>query len=518
MVYIRLIYLCTGEVEIVMPNLYSTLLLGTLSAAATAKQAPYLVNITAGHILPGIGGVGGEVICRRTVDSPDCSVKPRQLVDARDFAVDPTGRYLYVATYGINYIGQCFEEDCKNLPTHDNSSRLVAFDMKYPNSDPVTLSFCGPWQAVEYDAARDQVVALRHPKLKSDEHGTHVGVEVVAFDAKFPVRSKHIFVTQSFVFSGSHNTPLLDSHPQTLQFRNILFCTLFIQFKPGVDDVSKECFLDVPLGDDIKTCGCAMGYDPKNLNGRVIARKGLKADFDYPAATMELLGDSVVIGDQNNYCVVSFPLDGSAGATQAGTPVAGTCGESCHEQGCASIGSPSVPAGKKLGDGNRGLDLTYELFKTRNGRLLLHDMNTETIDYGKQPKAKTMYKTIPVEPRGSSVYLSPVIDPNSGDMLLVEKFSLSIQRLTYGMNEGYGNATVTLNPQMLQGYFLDISVHGSTVMTPIQGVPRKFVFLPKTGQRGSGIGGSKAKALVLVSVALRMGGGILDNVFLELDI
>ena len=100
----------------------------------------------------------------------------------------------------------------------------------------------------------------------------------------------------------------------------------------------------------------------------------------------------------------------------------------------------------------------------------------------------------------------------------MEKFSLDVQRLTHNGKEGYGNATVSLKKQSLEGYFLDISVHGSTVMTPIQGVPRKIVFLPQKDQRGINEGSSKAKALVLVSVAYRLGSEYLDSVFLELDI
>ena len=170
-----------------MPPLLDTLLTA-LAAAASARQAPYLVNISTGKVLPGIGGVGGETDCRRTVNDPSCATNARQLVGARDFAMDPNGRYLFVATAGLDSIGECGEDTCRNVPVHDNSSRLIAYDMKYPQSAPITLSFCGPWQAVEYDAKNQQVVALRHPNLKTNDHGTHIGVEVVAFDAKLPVR------------------------------------------------------------------------------------------------------------------------------------------------------------------------------------------------------------------------------------------------------------------------------------------------------------------------------------------
>ena len=138
---------------------------------------------------------------------------------------------------------------------------------------------------------------------------------------------------------------------------------------------------------------------------------------------MTLLDGRILIGDQNNFCVVAFPLDGSASKTTKGEPVAGTCGHSCSSQGCASVGSLPVKAGKKLGDGSYGTDLVYELLKSLDGRLLLHDMNTETIDYGKAPKAKTEYLTVPIDPGVSFVFFRPTFEPASKDLLVLEAFS-----------------------------------------------------------------------------------------------
>ena len=262
----------------------------------------------------------------------NCSTSPRQIIGAADFALDPTGRHLYIATHGLDYIGDCDGPECK-IAVHDNSSRLVKYDLQNPAAEPVTLSYCGPWTAVEYDAKRKQVVALRHVNLKSDFHGTHYAAEVVAFDAAT---------------------------------------------KPAGDSHSKKCYNKVPLGSKPGTCACAFGFDPDNLNGRVIGRQGLNHDGLEPPSTMVLLGNSVLVGDQNQYCVVSFPLDGSAGSKTPGTPVAGTCGKSCGSQGCADIGSKSVPAGKRLGEGGQP-SLAYVMFTTPDGKLLLQDMNKRIV-------------------------------------------------------------------------------------------------------------------------------------------
>merc|ERR1711934_1028805 len=153
-----------------------------------------LLNVSAGRLIPGLGGIGGDQKCDRFFN-PDCSALPRQMVYAVDYAMDPTGRHLYVATRGINYVGECDQEGkiappCKSVAIHDNTSRLIYYDLE-TRDEPVTLSYCGPWNAVEYDAHRQQVIALRNVNLKSDFHGTHYASEVVAFNvAKGPVPAK----------------------------------------------------------------------------------------------------------------------------------------------------------------------------------------------------------------------------------------------------------------------------------------------------------------------------------------
>lgn len=445
-------------------SVFTPLTVATVLLAVTfpsATTAIGLVNISMGTVIPGIGASygGGSVQCRR-YPAADCSTSPRQIIGARDFALDPTGRHLYVATYGLDYIGDCGDgPECKNVVVHDNSSRLVKYDLQNPAAEPVTLSYCGPWTRVEYDAKRKQVVALRRVNLKSDYHGTHYASEVVAFDAAT---------------------------------------------KPAGDSHSKQCYNKVPLGSKPGTCACTFGLDPDNLNGRVIGRQGLKHDGIEPPSTMVLLGNSVLVGDQNQYCVVSFPLDGSAGSKTPGTPVAGTCGKSCGLQGCAGIGSKPVPAGKRLGEG-RSSSLAYEMFKTPDGKLLLHDMNVETIDYGKSPKAKTQYITAPVNPRGSSLYEIPTFDPVSGDLLLLEKFSLAGQVLTATKKGGYGNARLAV--PRLGGWYLD-----NDDMTPIRGVPLSWTYTatPK-GQKNRNV-------LALVGLAYTGSGKFIDYALLQLKV
>jgi hypothetical protein len=435
----------------------------------SAPRTPGLVNITNGTVVLGLGAHfgGGDTHCRRSVNAPDCSTAPRQLIGANDFATDPTGRHLYVATSGLDSIGQCPSGKsgavCRDVRVHDNSSRLLVFDLKDAASEPVTLSYCGPWAAVEFDARRGQVVALRHVNLQTDFHGTHYAAEVVTFAAN--------------------------------------------STRPASDSSSTSCYNRVPITSTPGTCACAMGFDPDNLNGRVIGRRGLKTNGILPPATMALLGDSVLVGDQNQHCVLSFPLDGSAGATSPGTPVAGTCGQSCGRQGCASIGSPAVLAGKELGDGSHGQSLVYTMFTTPDGKLLLNDMNSETIDYGARPQAETEFRTAPVDPKGSSLYRVPVIDPNSRRLLLQEKFSMGGQLLTPTAEGGYGDARVVLPKQSLLGWYLDKSINNSTVMTPVQGVPLQWAFTPAQGA---------TKVLALIGLAYTGGSSFLDYAFLEL--
>ena len=439
------------------------LLLFTLASHAVACEAPCIQNITRGKVLAGIGGAGGTTHCFRELNRLDCSVLPRQLVGAVDFAVDPTGRHLFVATGGLEDIGECigkYEKPCESVGIHDNSSRLVYFDLKNPKTEPITLSYCGPWKKVEYDAARKQLIALRHANLKSDGHGTHYGPEVVAFDAT--------------------------------------------AIKPAADAHSSKCYVSTPLGGGRTTCACALGFDPSNLGGKVIGRSGLKTDGILPASTMALVGDEVLVGDQNQHCVVAFPLDGSAGAKTAGKPVAGTCGKSCGHQGCADIGSKPVPAGKLLGDGSHGDELEYEMFTTPDGRLQLHDMNTETIDYGTHPKAATNFKTAPVAPCGSSIYHVPQVAP-SGELLLLERFSMEGQLLKVRKQGGWGAAKTVLDGAALTGWYNNTDLIPAEEPTEAKLVPLQWRFTGKDAK----------SVMALIGVAPKSGGEFLDTVLVD---
>ena len=438
------------------------LLLALVSHAAACK-APCVQNITQGKVVAGIGGTGGTTNCYRELNRPDCSVLPRQLIGAVDFVVDPTGRHLFVATSGQDSIGECYGDTCQNVNVHDNSSRLVYFDLQNPKTDPITLSYCGPWKRVEYDAARNQLIALRHANIKTDEHGTHYGPEVVAFDAT--------------------------------------------SIKPAADARTSDCYVQAPLGGGKTTCACAVGYDPSNINGKVIGRAGLKVDGIEPASTIAILGNDVVVGDQNQHCVVAFPLDGSAGKKTAGKPVAGTCGKSCGHQGCADIGSKPVPAGKLLGDGSRGMDLEYELFTTPDGRLQLHDMNTETIDYGTHPKAATNYKTAPVAPRGSSIYHVPQVAP-TGELLLLEGFSLEGQLLTARTKGGWHSPKTVLHADALTGWYNNSDAIPAEEPTEAKLVPLQWRF---TGKNAKNV-------MALIGIAAKSGGEYLDTVLVEYEL
>ena len=76
------------------------------------------------------------------------------------------------------------------------------------------------------------------------------------------------------------------------------------------------------------TCSAKFDTNP-SLKGRTIARKGLLQDAIQPASTMYLLGESkeasnsVLVSDQNQYCVLAYPLDGSFGSTKPGIPLQG---------------------------------------------------------------------------------------------------------------------------------------------------------------------------------------------------
>lgn len=438
-------------------------LLCIASSALEQRKHDSLLNVSSGTLIGGIGGIGGKTSCDR-VFNLDCSTLPRQMVGAVDFAMDEAGRYLFVATTGLDNIGECPSDfsACRNasaVGVHDNSSRLLRFDL-HTRAEPVTLSYCGPWKQVEYDAKRQQVIALRHTFTPSHPQGEHTA-EVVAFDAHAP---------------------------------------------PAVDAHSTSCANVVPLGGGDITCGCASrdALDPTNLNGKVIGRAGLKQDNILAAATLALLDNRVLVGDQNDYCVVAFPLDGSAGKSTKGKPVAGTCGHSCGAQGCASIGSPPVKAGKKLGDGSRGMDLVYELFKSPDGRLLLHDMNTETIDYGTAPTAQTEYLTVPIDPGVSSVFFMPIFKPASGELLVLEAFSKDgylLKETKKGGGYGHGRKLVDHKKQ-LSGTYAEWGALGKETEA-VTGIPMQWTF-------------RDGKLLVLTSFALPTGSSYLDHAFVEL--
>ena len=441
--------------------------LGLVGSALAQRLDGKLLSVSGGKLITGVGGVGGSTKCDR-VFNLDCSTLPRQLIGAVDFATDPTGRHLYVATTGLDYIGECPTEKgypkwCQNASTvgvHDNSSRLLHFDL-HTREEPVTLSYCGPWHQVKYDAKRGQVIALRHALTPTLGHPTQQVAEVVAFAAGVA---------------------------------------------PAVEARATHCLNPAPIGGGNATCACTIGLDPDNLNGKVIGRRGLVKDGITPALTMTLLNDEVLVGDQNNYCVVAFPLDGSAGTAVPGTAVAGTCGHSCGNQGCASIGSPPVKAGKELGDGKSRVGLRYELFNSPDGRLLLHDNNQETIDYGKKPKAKTNYMTVPVDPGPSSVYFIPTFEPRSGDLLVQEAFTKDGFLLTKKGNAGYMNGRRVVNhDKQLTATYVEASIFSPEKNETLTGIPMQWSF------------SQQDTLLVLTSFALPTGSEYLDHAFVELD-
>lgn len=455
------------------PVVYMPGSLGNSSASSPPlhPNASKLISVSAGRVISGLGGIGGaDASCNRFTN-PACSAQPRQLIGAVDYAIDPTGRHLYVATKGVDYIGECYPDSynktCYHTGVHDNTSRLVYYDLQ-TNAEPITMSYCGPWGGVAYDAKRQQVVALRLVNLKTDEHGTHYASEVVAFPAK--------------------------AVPA-----------------PDLSNKADQCYNKAPLDDQKPlTCACAMGFDPQGLNGKVIGRKGLQQDGDAPPSTMTILGDSVLVGDQNQFCVVSYPLDGSAGSGKKGTPVAGTCGKSCHAQGCASIGKPSKPAGKKLGDGSNGDGLQYELYNTPDGRLYLHDNNQETIDYGTAPKAATEYKTVPVDPGESSVYHTGTFS-SAGDFLVLEAFSYDgmLLKKTNGKKgePSYGKAKALITKKQLTAKYQMAKFPSGVDNLDVQGVPQQWKFMA-----------NDKKLLALVSYALKTGSEYFDHAFVEFDV
>ena len=444
--------------------------------SVNAKCHAVLNNVSRGTILSGIGGMGSSVDCSRYFN-PDCSTLPVQMVGAVDFALDPTGRYLYIATMGLDSVGSCvaaevekdapskYTSPCLKIGVHDNSSRLIRFDL-HTRAEPTTLSYCGPWRAVEYDAKRRQVIALRHADFNEGEgHGRSILAEVVAFDA---------------------------------------------DVAPARDERMTSCRLYPGIGVN-QTCACSYdkhGSDPSNLNGKVIGRGGLERDVHLPAATMTLLGNEVLVGDQNNYCVRAFPLDGSAGSTGKGRDAAGTCGKSCGQQGCASVGKTPVPAGKLLGTGDYGHDLTYELFTTPDGRLYLQNMNTETIDYGRKPEGRTQYKTVPIDDGHSSVYHVPTFHPSGDKLLVLDPFSYDGYLLkTEESGTAFGRGKKLILATDLEAVETPADVLFKPRPTTRQGLPVQWAFTA-----------NGTKLLALIGYAPKLGGKFEDHAFVEFDL
>ena len=146
------------------------------------------MNISTGKVLPSIGGVGSETDCRRTVN--DLAARQMRVNLLEPVASPWTQTALPFSQRRVDSIGECGEDTYRNVPVHDNSSRLIAYDMKYPQSAPITLCFA--------DLGKLSSMMLRiskwwaaPPQFETNDHGTHIGVEVVTFDAK-PVR--HILV------------------------------------------------------------------------------------------------------------------------------------------------------------------------------------------------------------------------------------------------------------------------------------------------------------------------------------
>ena len=193
--------------------------------------------------------------------------------------------------------------------------------------------------------------------------------------------------------------------------------------------------------------------------------------------------------------------------------VAGTCGKSCGEQGCASIGSPSTPAGKQLGDphaGSMASGLEYELYTTPDGRLYLHDNNIETIDYGSSPKAATNFMTVPVDPGASSIYHTATFSA-AGDMLVAEAFTnngVLLKRSKDKKGEpSYGHAKKLITKEQLTGTYLESQYPNGTDVFEAQGIPMQWNFIQ-----------NDKKVLALVSYASPRGGAFFDHAFVEFDV
>ena len=340
-----------------------------------------------------------------------------------------------------------------------NSSRLLRFDLKNPEKGPSIISHCGQFKRVKYDAPRNQLVVLRITKWNTlgQQHG---GTEILRFD---------------------------------------------------------------PMETEAEDVVCAAKFDTNpSLKGKTIARKGLVQDAILPASTMYLLGESkearnsVLVGDQNQYCVLAYPLDGSFGSKKAGIPVAGTCGKS------AEVGVPvdtNGKAGSVLSLSNYQLE--YVMFPSANdpakpgelpSTVMLHDMNHGTIDLGNSPKAKTNFKMIPILSASSSDYFFPLwdrrADPLNPELIVVDNFGKdAASRAKKGNSGDWKNGYDGGHGQRLfditswEATYADI--HNQT--NPLQGLPIHWMFQ------------SNGKLLALMTYTYQT-AGIVDNAFVEFDV
>ena len=340
-----------------------------------------------------------------------------------------------------------------------NSSRLLRFDLKNPSRGPSVISHCGQFKRVKYDAPRNQLVVLRITKWNSPgkQHGA---TEILRFDP-------------------------MESEPE------------------GV------------------TCSAKFDTNP-SLKGRTIARKGLLQDAIQPASTMYLLGESkkasnsVLVSDQNQYCVLAYPLDGSFGSTKPGVPVAGTCGKG------SKIGVPvdtNGKAGKVLSISNYQLE--YVMYPSasdtyKQGDLpttvMLHDMNHGTIDMDMSPKAQTDFTMVPIDSWSSSDYFFPLWDRRSSrtnpELIVVDNFGKYVaSRVKKGSSGEWKNGYDGGKGKRL----FDLSSWGATYAdihnqtNPLQGLPIHWVFQPN------------GKLLALMTYTYKT-QGIVDSAFVEFDV
>merc|ERR1711907_832249 len=176
-----------------------------------------------------------------------------------------------------------------------------------------------------------------------------------------------------------------------------------------------------PMEEEPPNTDCHAKFDTNpTLHNKVIGRKGIQQTL-HPARTMFLLGNSetvrnsVLVGDQEQNCVLAYPLNGSFGTEFPGIPVAGTCGEG------VDVGVPTDTdgkAGEKLSTSSYGL--MYHMFPSASDgarkagdlptTVSLHDMNHGTIDMGGSPQSSHNFPMVPINSWSSSLYALPLWD------------------------------------------------------------------------------------------------------------